>query len=199
MFTGIIIETGEIASVTAKSRGLEISVKTMVLYKDCREGDSIAVNGVCLTVTKISGQLLFFDIMNETIKKTNILSLRKKDRVNLEPALKFTGKMDGHFVQGHIDCAGKIKSKNKVGDSIILTIDYPAEFTMYTAPRGSIAIDGISLTIAEKKINTVKVSLVNFTQNNTTLALKNAGEVINIEFDIIGKYIFEFYKGGYYK
>lgn len=193
MFTGIIIEVGEIASINVKSGGLEICVKTREIYKDCKNGDSIAVNGVCLTVSKISDKFIFFDVMNESVKKTNLDTLRRNSFVNLETALRFNGKMDGHFVQGHIDCAGRIKSKTKAGSSVVLSISFPSEFSMYAAPRGSIAIDGASLTIAEKKGNTVKVSLVDFTQKNTTLSQKNAGDSVNIEFDIIGKYLFEFH------
>jgi len=194
MFTGIIEEIGVIESVIRINNGLSLIIPNLKIYGSVKVGDSIAVNGVCLTVSDLKNGSIIFNVMSETIKKTNISRLKKNDKVNIERALPSSGRLDGHFVQGHIDCVGKLISKRKVGASETIEISYPSEFCVYTAPRGSIAIDGVSLTVAEKNKNIVKIGLVEFTLKHTTLGAKKIGDYTNIEFDIIGKYLFEFYK-----
>jgi len=195
MFTGIIEEIGIIESIIRKGGGLTLAVSSSKINETLKIGDSVAVNGVCLTVVKMSGRLINFQVMLETVKNTNLSLSKKNDKVNLERALRLDSRLDGHFVQGHIDCSGKLIGRVSAGAGELIDISYPQEYIAYTAPRGSITLDGVSLTIAEKHKKIVRIGLVDFTLGNTTLGTKKIGDNINIEFDIIGKYLFEFYRG----
>ncbi|HPG29383.1 MAG TPA: riboflavin synthase [bacterium] len=202
MFTGIIEETGLVAKLINKSGKIELIIKNEKISGAVKNGDSVSVNGVCLTATETIGGLMKFDIMTETIKKTALIDLKINETVNLERAVLANGRLDGHYVTGHIDCVLKIISKSVVNGSVIIEFNIPPEYNKYIAPRGSVAIDGISLTVAEKKKNAFKVSLVKFTQANTSLIKKKTGDKANVEFDILGKYLYEFYvseKKGYGK
>jgi len=193
MFTGIIEDIGKVFKIIKKSGNVELIVKNNRIFDSVKNGDSISVNGVCLTVTGISKDTMQFDIMTETIKKTNLFDLKVNSPVNIERAVILNGRLDGHYVMGHVDCVSKIISKYINGETLIIEFNVPQEFSKYIVQRGSVAIDGISLTVAEKNGMNFKVGLVKFTQNNTILPKKKIGESVNIEFDIIGKYLFEFY------
>ena len=176
MFTGIIEETGLVAKLRNKSGKVELIIKNEKLSGSVKNGDSVSVNGACLTVAETYGGLMKFDIMAETIKKTALINLKINEKVNLERAVLANGRLDGHFVTGHIDCVLKIISKTVLNDSVIVEFNIPPEYNKYIAPRGSVAIDGISLTIAEKKKSVFRVSLVKFTQDNTVLIKKKIGD-----------------------
>jgi len=198
MFSGIIEEIGEIKTITLNSDGGRLAVICQKIRDTLKLGDSVAINGICLTVSDLTEHLVKFDIMSETFKKTNFKYLRNGDKINLERALLATARLDGHIVQGHIDCIGKIIKITRNKETILIDIQYPRKFICYTAPRGAIAVDGVSLTIAEKKKEVITVALVEFTQNNTTLKFRKYGEFVNLEFDIIGKYAIEYCKYGDY-
>ncbi|MBI5574212.1 MAG: riboflavin synthase [Elusimicrobia bacterium] len=190
MFTGIIEDLGTVKKINK----MQITVETKL--DDIKIGDSVCVNGVCLTVvdylllvTRYS--LLTFDISEETFKKTNLGELKIGSVVNLERALKSDGRLGGHFVTGHIDGTGKILKIKKSGNSEIWQFSIPEILSKYIAEKGSVAIDGISLTIVEKKINSFSVAIIPHTLKNTTLGIKKVGDTVNIETDILAKYILQ--------
>ena len=189
MFTGIIKELGIVRGINKKSGLYRLEVEAKDIIKSANTGDSIAVNGVCLTVVAKSKDRLLFDVTPETSKKTGIINLKEKDVVNLEDALKAGEPLGGHFVSGHIDCVGKIKHVRKIGGNISMEIGFPDEFSDLIVERGSAAIDGISLTVGEAGKDAFNVHLIPHTLNVTNLGGKLAGDGVNIEFDIIGKYI----------
>lgn len=149
MFTGIIVGMGSVSSLNRKKSGASLAVAVGSLSEDTAIGDSIAVNGVCLTVVKLDGDKVSFDLSDETLRSTNIGQLRPGDRVNLEPSLRSDGKLGGHFVTGHVDAAGRIRSKTMVGDTFKVVIDCPEQVSDLLVDKGSVAVDGISLTVVE--------------------------------------------------
>ena len=161
---------------------------------DIKLGESISVNGVCSTVNKISRGNFTVEYMPETVKKTTVGDFQKGKEVNLERSLRVGDLMDGHIVQGHVDCVGKIIEIKKVKESIVIKIKVPKEFMKFMAPKGSVSIDGISLTIVESKKNWFTVSLVSYTLENTNLGKIKVGAKVNIETDAIAKYIFNILK-----
>ena len=185
MFTGIIEEIGTVISQSPT----KISVRGKVVIPETKLGDSIAVNGVCLTVTKLDGDAFTVDIMPETMHRTNLGSLKKGDKVNLERALTLNGRMGGHFVQGHVDGTGKIGNIERAGESLLIRVEAPPEIMKYIVEKGFIAVDGISLTIVSRNSGSFQVSIVNFTRANTILGDKKAGDTVNLEADIIAKYV----------
>jgi riboflavin synthase len=196
MFTGIIIETG-IVEVVAKTGGVtRLSVATSSIYKDTVIGDSIAINGVCLTVIDISGSTLSFEMSDETLSSTNLGELKKGEKVNLEPALRADGKLGGHFVTGHVDAVGTIRSKKRVGDTIEINIEAPESIMAYLIDKGSVAVDGISLTVVKVLENSFKLVIIPHTETVTNIGTKKAGSSVNLETDIIGKYIKKFLPSG---
>ena len=154
---------------------------------DAEIGDSISVNGACLTVIKKGRGSLFFEAMPETIKTTNLGSLGSVEKVNLERSLKIGDRLSGHFVTGHIDCTGIIRKKDYLNSNLCFEIAVPSEFMKYCLPKGSIAVDGISLTLADKKSNVFSVYIIPHTLKNTTLGFKGPSNKVNIEFDILAK------------
>lgn len=190
MFTGLVEEVGIIEKVEKKRGGLAITVNTTLITNDLKIGDSVNINGVCQTVVKIEGTKFKVDTIGETISKTTLGSLKPLDRVNLERSLTPATRMGGHFVLGHTDTAGKIININSTPKEITVTISYPEQFSVYLANVGSIAIDGISLTVAEHTHNTFKVALIPHTWKETSLQYKKTGDPVNLEFDILGKYVF---------
>lgn len=192
MFTGIIVEMAEAVSLRKKQPGACLLIKTPGLAKGAVIGDSIAVNGVCLTVISIEGDLLSFDLSHETLLSTNLGSLKPGDRLNLEPSLRPDGKLGGHFVTGHIDTVGTIKAKTVAGDTYKITIEAPAEVTSLLVEKGSVAIDGISLTVVEVFEDSFTLVIIPHTANITTLGFKKAGDMVNVEADILGKYVARF-------
>ncbi len=188
MFTGIIIEVGKIVSRKAVTSGFEIGILCSKVHKDVRLGDSIAVNGMCLTVTRIRGRILDFFIMGESLRKSYFSKLSVGSKVNLEPALTPQTPLGGHIVSGHIDGTGTITNIRPDGESLVFTIKPPAEILNAMVYKGSVAIDGISLTISDLTTTEFQVSIIPFTQSETTLTHKRAGDTVNIETDIMGKY-----------
>lgn len=155
-------------------------------------GDSIAVNGVCLTVVQIFPASFYADVMPETLRKTNLNELKNGDKVNLERALPAGGRLGGHFVSGHIDATGTILAQKKEGNALVLEIAAPAAVTNYLIPKGSVAVDGISLTIVEVGESSFSVSLIPHTAKYTTLGYKKPGDKVNLEADLLGKYVQKF-------
>jgi riboflavin synthase len=192
LFTGLVVEMGAVVSVTHKPSGASLTVKTGTIGKDAAVGDSIAVNGTCLTVVAMQGPLLSFDVSVETLESTNIGRLKPGDRVNLEPSLRPDGKLGGHFVTGHVDAVGKLGSKTRIGDALKIFIDAPSEVTDFLVEKGSVAIDGISLTVVDVSKDGFSVVIIPHTSQVTTMGFKGTGETVNIEADILGKYVARF-------
>ena len=185
MFTGIVEETGQIKSAD----GEKLIVSASAVLQDTRPGDSIAVNGVCLTAAEIGLNDFTTDIMPETLKRTTLGSLKSDNKVNLERALSMGGRIGGHLVQGHIDGIGKIISIRPEGSAFLMKISAPQEIGHYLVEKGFIAVDGISLTVVARSNSSFTVSLVAFTLNNTILGEKRSGDLVNLEVDIIAKYV----------
>lgn len=189
MFTGIIEEVGEVFAIYGGEKSSLVKIKCSKVLEDTKVGDSIATNGVCLTITNKGNDFFTAYIMGETLRKSNLGILKKGSKVNLERAMGLKDRFNGHIVTGHIDSKGKIVSFKKEAEAIWLEINIPHEFSKYIVYKGSIAIDGISLTVAEVKGDNFKVSLIPHSQEETTLIKKNIGELVNIECDTIGKYV----------
>ena len=189
MFTGIIEELGIVKAVSRKGRLISLSIQADKAISDTKIGDSIAVNGVCLTVVKIEDKVLSFDLLEETCPRlTNLGKLKMSEKVNLERSLKIGDRLSGHFVTGHIDCLGTIRAKTHVLGNLSFRIAIPQEFLKFIALKGSIAVDGISLTVADKRSNTFSVYIIPHTLKNTTLNFKGPSSEVNIETDILAKY-----------
>lgn len=185
MFTGIVEEVGSIVSVGAG----RIRVGAELTLKDLQIGGSIAVNGICLTVTEFDDKAFSVDVMPETLQRTNLGLLHAGDKVNLERPLKLNGEIGGHLVQGHIDDTGRVAEATKEGGAVRMVFQVKPELMRYIAPKGFVAVDGASLTVTEKEGNTFGVSLVGYTLEHTVLAERKSGDTVNIEVDIIGKYV----------
>lgn len=194
MFTGIIIELADVSSLTIKGQGARLSLKSKEVIKDAKIGDSISVNGVCLTVTDINIQSneLSFDISFETLKNTNLGELKRGDKVNLEPSLTPSSKIGGHFVTGHVEGVGKIIDKREIGNALKIEIQSPKNVLDYLVEKGSIAVDGISLTVVDVKKDSFSVVIIPHTAKMTTIGIKNIGDNVNLEPDILGKYVAKF-------
>jgi riboflavin synthase len=189
MFTGLVEETGEILALERSVQSGRLSLRAAAILPGLRLGDSIAVNGCCLTVTAQEEGRLSFDLLAETIERTNLGDLGPGDAVNLERALPADGRMGGHFVQGHIDCPSEVRRLERVGTDHRLEIALPAEFAHLVAFKGSIAIDGISLTVAEVAEESFAVWIIPHTLEVTNLRGRKAGERVNLEFDLLAKYV----------
>lgn len=190
MFTGIIEELGEVLSISRRGNVTLLGIKASVTAKDIKIGDSISVNGACLTLTEIKSESLFFDAMPETLKITNLGALRIRDKVNLERALKMGDRISGHFVTGHIDCAGVIRRKDYINGNLSFEIAVPQKFISNIIPKGSVAVDGISLTVVSKKSSSFTVYIIPHTLKNTVLNFKGPSDKVNLEFDIFAKKLF---------
>lgn len=189
MFTGIVQEVGTVNRLEKAGGLYRLEIGSAVVSGDARIGDSVAVNGACLTVTAKKKNILCFDAMAETIRKTDLGSLREKDAVNLEGSLKANDKLSGHFVLGHVDCIGTIRDVRKTGDDFLMEIYFPGEFADLVVAKGSISVDGVSLTVGETERDRLGVYLIPHTLKASTLGSKKRGSKVNLEFDIIGKYI----------
>lgn len=188
MFTGIIKKVSIVQKVSLKNESLFVEIKKPKGLKVWL-GQSIAINGVCSTVKKISKNGFIVEYMPETIKKTTVGEYVKNTLVNLETSLKLSDLLDGHLVQGHVDTTGKILEIKKVKESIVLKIKIPVAFMRFVADKGSVAIDGISLTVVETGKDWLTVSLVSFTLENTNLGSIRVGDKVNIETDVLAKYL----------
>jgi len=189
MFTGLIEEVGKLVAVRASDRGTELQIAAPRIAKKTRRGDSIAANGCCLTVASRRGDRLTFDLLDETVSRTNLKGLRRKDPVNLECALPAKGRLGGHFVQGHIDCVSPIVAFDKKNEDFRLEVELPGEFAHYVARKGSIALNGISLTVSDVFPKSFVVWIIPYTKRRTNLDRARAGNLVNIEFDILAKYV----------
>ncbi len=188
MFSGIVEETGKVEELHLdEPRWMRISCRRVL--EGTQLGDRIAVNGVCLTVDALDEHSFTVGIMPETLRRTNLGSLRAGDEVNLERSLRFDGRVGGHFVQGHIDATGTILERWPEEGALWLKIGLPRELARYVVPKGCIAVDGISLTVVDALEDAFTVSLVYHTQHKVTLARKQVGELVNLEVDMLGKYV----------
>jgi riboflavin synthase len=189
MFTGIIEELGIVNKIKLSADSAELSIKAQKVLEETKIGDSIAVNGVCLTVVRLDGQKFTVDVMAETLAKTSLAQLAPGSKVNLERALQLSSRLGGHIVSGHVDDVGTIRRISTAGIAALYEISISPALTGFLIPKGSIAIDGISLTIVQAGKDFFSVSLIPHTFAQTTLGLKKVGELVNLETDIIGKYV----------
>ena len=189
MFTGIVEETGRIAEFTRGTAAWSLRVEASVALENIALGDSIAVNGCCLTVARFDPNHLWFDVLEETRRLTNFKSLGAGAPVNLERSLRFDGKVGGHFVSGHVDGVGAIEVFEQRGDDYFLSVRAAPGSGRYLIHKGSIAIDGISLTVAETEDDRLSVWLIPHTLTVTNLKSKKVGDDVNLEFDLLGKYV----------
>ena len=192
MFTGLIKTIGTVHKTTTIAGGKEFTIKALETIPQIEIGDSVAVNGICTTVTSIQSDGFRFTATPETLKKTTAGKWRIGTEVNLELPLKIGDALHGHWVQGHVDTTVKIISRTASGSSILLTIEIPKDLTIQVVPRGSIALDGVSLTVARMEGNKATVSLVPHTLEITNLRDRNIGDLLNLETDILGKHVIQY-------
>lgn len=192
IFTGIIEEVGQIKGINRGRKGYDFEIKGEKVLEGTQIGDSIAVNGACLTVTKIMNSTFLANVMNETLFRTILKDIKIGTAVNLERALTLNKPLGGHMVTGHIDTIGTIKNISNDGYSKTIEISYDECFSKYLIHKGSIALNGISLTISNLQKGSFEVSVIPHSQNNTNIKTFKVGEKINLEFDIVGKYISRF-------
>ncbi len=191
MFTGIAEEIGEVVSAQAA----RLVIRAGNVLAGIKPGGSMAVNGACLTVTDFNSTSFSVDIMPETRRRTNLGRLRPGDKVNLERPLSLGGELGGHLVQGHIDDTGRVASARWEGEALLMEFEASAEVMRYIVPKGFIAVDGISLTVVDRDAASFSVSLVDYTRKHTTLGEKRVGDLVNLEADIIAKYVEQFNQG----
>lgn len=189
MFTGIVEEIGTVKAITHGERSAELFLQAKTVLEGTRLGDSIAVNGVCLTVTSINHNQFTADVMAETLRRSSLGDLKPGSPVNLERAMAADGRFGGHIVSGHIDGTGKLVSMEREDNAVWLTIQTAPQVMRYIVEKGSIAIDGVSLTVAAVKTEEFQVSLIPHTVKETILLQKEIGAVVNLENDVIGKYV----------
>ena len=189
IFTGLIEEIGEIVSVNKGAKSAALTIKAAKVLEGVRVGDSISTNGVCLTVTGFTSSTFTVDVMPETIRRSNLVDLKNGSRVNLERAMKLGDRFGGHIVSGHIDGVGTISGFLKEDNATWVTIETSRSVLKYVIEKGSIAIDGTSLTVAGVSDTSFKVSIIPLTKEETTLLSKKVGEKVNLECDMVGKYI----------
>ncbi len=188
MFTGIVEEVGRV--ISARLGNLAIAAGNVL--QGIERGASMTVNGVCLTVTNFDHNSFSVDVMPETLSRTNLGLLRAGGRVNLERALPLGGRLGGHLVQGHVDATGVVTSVARGGEAMTLRFDAPPQLMAYIVEKGFIAVDGVSLTIASKNTSSFQVSVVDYTRQHTTLGSRRVGDMVNLEVDIIAKYVEQF-------
>lgn len=189
MFTGIIEEIGAVKNIVKKGQTLELTIQANTILEDVHLGDSISVNGVCLTVTQFTKNQFSVDVMPETFKASNLSKLTNNHKVNLERAMAANGRFGGHIVSGHIDGTGEILSVQTMENAVVYKIKIPSSYSKYCISKGSITIDGTSLTLFEVENEIVTVSLIPHTRSHTILGSKSVGDFVNIEFDLLSKYV----------
>jgi len=189
MFTGIVEQKTKISAISFHTSGAELFLDIGGYYDNLLVGESISVNGVCLTIKKINGNTASFDISHESLKKTTMGLLRSKVSVNVERALRIGDRLGGHFVTGHVDGIGTIREKKSTANQCIMSFSVEKSFTDMMIEKGSVAVDGISLTTFNIKDGVFTIALVPHTLNSTTLGLKKVGDKVNIEIDMMGKWI----------
>ena len=195
MFTGIIEETGTVEAIVRGAKSCRLTIRADKIFDDLSLGDSVAVNGVCLTADEIRKPVFVADVMAETVRRTNIDRLVPGSRVNLERAMRLGGRFGGHIVAGHIDGTGTIVSMVREDNAIWVTVTAGSEILRYIIEKGSVALDGISLTVAEVGTDRFSVSVIPHTAAETTLLSRRTGDRLNIECDMIGKYVEKFVSG----
>lgn len=189
MFTGLVEEKGILIQKIPTGDGFQFEIQAEKVLEDLNIGSSIAVNGCCLTVVKRTEQTFSVDTIEETLNKTNLGVLKQGDKVNLERPLKADARLGGHFVLGHIDTTGKIENIKELSNSHWMTISFPEKFNQYLIYVGSVAIDGVSMTVAELKNNSFSVGIIPHTWKETIFSEKKIGDTVNLEFDVLGKYV----------
>ncbi len=189
MFTGLVAELGTVQRLARQGNSYHLTVGAKKVLENLKIGDSVAVNGACLTVVRMDDSSFTADVMPETVRLTNIGSLQPGSRVNLERTLRLCDGLDGHIVSGHVEGLGTIYEQRPEGIAVVVTISTPPELLKYIIKKGSIAIDGISLTVTEVTDTSFSVSLIPHTAKETTLGLKKVGDSVNLETDILGKYV----------
>lgn len=189
MFTGIIEEIGALMSIRHGPDSAQLVIEAEKVLEDSRVGDSIAVNGVCLTAVRFDSRRFTADVMAETLSKTNLGRLHSGDKVNLERALRLGDRLGGHLVSGHIDGVGTITRQERHDIATLISVRAPQEIMRYLIKKGSVAIDGASLTVVDLDTEHFRVSLIPHTAHATVLGLKRVGDMVNLEADIIGKYV----------
>ncbi|MGA8263481.1 MAG: riboflavin synthase [Ignavibacteriaceae bacterium] len=196
MFTGLVEEKGFIKEKIKTGDGIRFVLSAKRIMDDLKIGDSVAVNGVCLTVVQREGDTFAVDTIEETLKKTNLGSTSLNEPINLERPLKADARLGGHFVLGHVDTTGKVKQVKELSNSHFITITFPEGYQKYLIPVGSIAIDGVSMTVAELGNNEFSVGVIPHTCEETIFADKKVGDTVNLEFDVLGKYIIQLTEQG---
>jgi riboflavin synthase len=196
MFTGLIQEVGRIKQITDQGGGRRIAIAAPGLSHELDVSQSVAVDGVCQTVVERSGELFTVEAVEETLQKTTLGELKESDEVNLELPIRLSDRIGGHLVQGHIDGVGAVKTVKKLSNSWLITVQIPKEFTRYVIPVGSIAIDGVSLTVASMHGYEIVVSIIPHTMRQTTFGRLKAGSHVNLEFDVLGKYVERLMRSG---
>ncbi|WP_456419680.1 riboflavin synthase [Thermovibrio sp.] len=189
MFTGLVEEVGKVREIKKSSKGAKLKVECKSVLEGTKIGDSIAVNGVCLTVVELGENFLSFDISYETLRRSSLSLIKPGSPVNLERALKLGDRLGGHILQGHVDTTTKITAIKREGEGYTFTFKLPKEYTHLVVEKGSIGIDGISLTIANTFPDSFTVAVIPHTFEKTNLKFKKPGDVVNLEFDIIAKYV----------
>ncbi len=195
MFTGIIECIGSVVSVTSYGTGRQITVEAGRIASESVTGDSISVNGACLTVSSLDGNRFTADVSHETLRVTTLGTLSPGDKVNIERALASDGRFGGHIVLGHVDTVGTIERITTRGEFTDLAVGVPPEFSRYLVPKGSVAVDGVSLTIADRRDDGFSVALIPVTLSETTLGSVRPGNRVNLESDILGKYVWHYLHG----
>ena len=189
MFTGIIEEIGTLQRVVPVSHGQRFHITAKRILDDLKPEDSVAVNGVCLTVTNLDRTTFEVTAVDETLERSTLRRLSTGQKVNLERALRMGDRMGGHWVQGHIDGTGNVVSSKRRGDGLLITIEIPERLIKYAVEKGSMAIDGVSLTIADVSTHRITVAIIPYTLEHTTLGSLRNGNQVNIEVDVLGKYV----------
>jgi riboflavin synthase len=192
MFTGLILELGEVVSLVKRNKGARLSIRGRETLAGAANGDSIAINGVCLTVVQLEDRTACFDVSEETLKSTNLGTLKKGNKVNLEPSLRPDSRLGGHFVTGHVEDVGKIRSRTRTGIAEKIEIECPVCVLRFLVEKGSVAVDGISLTVVDVLKDAFSVVIIPHTSAMTTIGFKGVGETVNLEPDILAKYVARF-------
>ena len=189
MFTGLIEEVGTVIAIRGRDHGTQLQIAAPGNAKHVSAGESIAVNGCCLTLTSRRSDCLSFDLLQETIARTNLHDLRQDSPVNLERALRADDRLGGHFVQGHVDCVAPIIAFDAKGADFRLEVELPENFRHYVASKGSITVNGISLTVADVLPRSFAVWIIPYTKHHTNLDRATTGDLVNLEFDVLAKYV----------
>ena len=189
MFTGLVEEAGEVVSVKRGAKSTELTVRAATIHRGLRKGDSLAVNGACLTIVRKRGALLGYDVLEETLRVTNLQYVRPGDVVNLERPMRADARLGGHFVLGHVDGVGTVRRWEQVGKDWVLEVTVPKKLMRYLIYKGSVAVDGISLTVADVGRDWIRIWIIPHTRDVTNLRQARVGSHVNLEADVLGKYV----------